>query len=244
MTLSNAPTSRIFTALLAALVLALAPAAASGHARPCTHHSGYITGNEIGTLWHSGHSLVGCTTEYDEAHIVRRLGPWTLGTKVKFDGANVVWTVRQGATDRVWAANVHNGQRWLTGTRLAPQGAGLPFADGRVYRLLQVGEQAGWITTGGEVVAATDESSFDATPVGTPPAPFVTSKQLLLIGRFASIAPATLAAHTHFTTGQGETDDCGGTIPYTLTVRPNPSAPAFGATWFAEFRDIPTEECS
>ena len=124
-----------------------------------------------------------------------------------------------------------------------PQGAGLPFEDGRVYRLLQVGEQAGWITTRGEVVAATDESSFDATPVGTPPAPFVTSKQLLLIGRFGSIAPATLAAHTRFKTGQGETDDCGGTIPYTLTVKPDPVRPAHRQTRCAEFRDIPIKEC-
>lgn len=244
MTLPTTPILRLLAATAAALAMALMPAVASAHDYRCPYHRGQLAGNEIGVVWHSGHSLYGCSVEYDEGVFITRLGPWAPGTKVKSDGANVVWTVPTAAGDRVWGANIHDGGRWLKATRPVPQGPGQPFLDARIYKLFQTGEQAAWITTDGDVVAANNGPGAEVSAVGLPPSPLVWTKQLVLIGRFPGVAPHTLAAHAHLTEGDGETDDCGGSNPYTFTIKTSASDPAFGATWSADFTDVPIKECS
>jgi hypothetical protein len=248
MTLPTTPMLHLFAATAAALLMALVPAVASAHDYHCRYHRGVLAGNEVGLVWHSGHSLYGCSVEYDEGVYTRRLGPWAPGTMVKTDGANVVWTVPTTSggisVDRMWGANIHDGSRWLTGTKPVPQGPGHPFLDARIYKLFQTGEQAAWITVGGDVVAATGGPGAEISAVGLPPSPLVWTKQLVLVGHFPTIDPHTLAAHAHLTEGDGETDDCGGSNPYTFTLETSASGPVFGATWFADFTDVPIKECS
>jgi hypothetical protein len=248
MTHPTTPIMRLLAAAGAALAMALVPAVASAHDYHCSSHRGELAANEIGIVWHSGHSLYGCSVEYDEGVFVRRLGPWAPGTKVKTDGANVVWSVPTTSggqrSDRVWAANIHDGVRWLAGTRPVPQGPGHPFLDGHIYKLFQTGEQAAWITTDGDVVAANDGSNSEVSGVGLPPSPLVWTKQLVLIGHFPDADLAALAASAQLTEGDGETDECGGSDPYTFTIKTSASGPAFGATWFADFIDVPIKECS
>jgi hypothetical protein len=248
MTLPTTPILRLLAAAAAALAMALMPAVASAHDYRCSSHRGELAGNEVGLIWHSGHSLYGCSVEYDEGVFVRRLGPWAPGTKVAFDGANVVWTVPTTVGgfrfDRVWGANVHDGLRWLTGTKPVPQGPGHRFLDARVYKLFQAGEQAAWITTGGDVVAANDGPDAEVSAIGLPPSPLVWTKQLVLVGHFPTVDPHTLAAYARLIEGDGETDECGGSNPYTFTLKTSASGPVFGATWFADFADVPIKECS
>lgn len=232
----------LLTAPLAACLLALgslamgSPATALAKSRNCPAHAGTLAVDTIGRIWHSGHSLYGCTTVYGHTPRARRLGPWAQGTKVAWDGVDAAWTVPKTVngvrSDRAWAANADNGKRWLSGTRLIPNGAGFPFSDARVQRLLINDQGAAWITQGSQVVLALHDPSSDPTPVGTLPlpGPLTAVKQLLLVGSFP-VSAATLAASAKLEELDGDGDECGGVNPYKLTVQPTAGGPRVGAIW-------------
>jgi hypothetical protein len=222
----------IATAALALAVIGLAaPSGALARSHKCPHHHGQLAGDSFGNAWHHGASLYACTTVYDHKPGARRLGPWTSATKIAWDGVDAVWSVRQNGIDRMWAANADNGKRWLSATNLVPDGAGHPFLTGRVQRILLSDQSAAWITQQGQVVMALHDPADDPEAVGALPAPLVAVKQLLLVGSYPSIAPATLAATAKLQELDGDGDECGGVNPYKLTFQPDSSGPRLGAQW-------------
>jgi len=225
------------TAALALAAIGLsAPSGALARSHKCPHHHGQLAGDWFGNVWHHGASLYACTTVYDHPPRARRLGPWTPATKVAWDGVNAVWSVRHTSlgepSDRVWAANADSGKRWLSGTRLVPNGPHNPFLAGRVQRVLVKDAGAAWITQKGDVVLALNEpAGEDPVAVGTPPLPLVAVKQLLLVGSYPTVPAAQLAATATLQELDGDGDECGGVNPYKLTVQPDPSGPRLGAQW-------------
>jgi hypothetical protein len=228
-------------AACAAAVLALcalsaaAPAASLAASRSCAARPHTVAARSGGKVWHSGASLFGCTTAYGPSlgHTprTRRLGPWTPGTKVAFDGVTAVWSVPKAAGDRVWADNLDSGEHWLTGTRIVPGSAGGHFTDGRVQRLMLTTEGAAWITRDSQVVLALHEPASDPTPFGALAAPLSADKQLLLVGSFPGVAASTLAQSATLEVVGGDGDECGGVDTYRLSVAPDPSGPRIGADW-------------
>lgn len=85
-------------------------------------------------MWHKGKSLYVCATEGKAAS--RRMGSWKPGTRVLFDGFNLVWTTpltRDGArSDRLWAGSALTGRRWLSGSRAVPASGGERAREARV----------------------------------------------------------------------------------------------------------------
>ncbi|MCW3038096.1 MAG: hypothetical protein JWM31_1, partial [Solirubrobacterales bacterium] len=151
------------TVSLAATAAATAAATTASAVRPdpkCLVRPGQLAVTRGGDdrVWHRGDSLYACTTAYAHAPKAKRMGPWAPGTKVSFDGSNLAWTVPMviagRRTDRVWAANVDAGRRWMLAQKPNPGGADKPAREGRVQRL-QVRDRAlAWVTAGGDVVGA------------------------------------------------------------------------------------------
>jgi hypothetical protein len=224
---------------LAALGLSLAfaaPATAASAPKSCPPHRGTIVKKSLGRVWHSGHSLYGCTVVYGQRPRSVRLGPWAPGSKVAFDGVSAAWTtplVRNGErSDRVWMATAQgSGKRWLGGSRLVPVAGDLPAHDARIQRILQVDQGAAWITRTGEVVLALASPAGDPTAIGIPQVTLAADHRLLLLGRWTGVSASKLAATAKLTEASGDGDECGGVNPYTLTMQPDPSAPAAGVTW-------------
>jgi hypothetical protein len=219
-------------ALLASAALALfvpTPARASS---PCRPHRGDLSGSREGRIWHARGSLFGCV--FDGTHVVRRrLGPWSPGSRVAWDGTDAAWSVPQPGGDRLWATAV--GERaWLRGARALPGGGG------RVQKLLVGVGAAAWVTRSSEAVLALDAPADDPTPVGALPAPLVFDATRVLVGRWPQVPAAALAATVKLTSGDGEGDECGGTTPFRLTLRPDPAAAPVGARWT---RTWATEDC-
>lgn len=219
--------------LLAALLIA--PAAADAAPRDCPARAGTLARTSMGRVWHAGGSLYGCTTVYGRRPHTQRLGPWRGAGPLRFDGVTAAWTVplvRGGVrSDRVWAASAEDGRRWLSGTRLVPASSQGPAREGRVQRLLLRDRGAAWVTRAGEVVLALAAPQDAPMSLAQPPLALTASHQLLLLGRWPAPAAAALAATAVLTEADGDGDECGGVNPYTLLVRPDPAAPAVGATW-------------
>ena len=112
----------------------------------------------LGRVWHRGTTLYGCTAVYGHRPRTKRLGAWTPTTRVSFDGVNVAWTVRRTVdvrrVDRIWAANIDSGTRWLKGAPLIPR-AGAPKArEERAQRVELRDQGVAWVTQAGDVVFA------------------------------------------------------------------------------------------
>ena len=227
-------------------VLLLAAAALGGPAttaadagaatpKPCPAKKGTLAKNGIGRVWHQGTSLYGCTTIYGKKPATKRLGPWKPGTKVAWDGSTALWSVpltRDGVvSDRMWAASAQDGRRWLTGTRLVPKSGEQPAREARVQKLVLRDEGAAWVTKDGAAVFALHSPESEPEAIGTPPAPLQATDELLLIGEFAGVPAADLAASMALTEEDGEGDECGGSNPYRFTVTPGPDAAPVGAAW-------------
>jgi hypothetical protein len=223
-------------AALAPAALDAAPADAAPKARDCPGKRGTLKVTGLGRVWHQGHSLYGCTAVYGRRPHTQRLGPWAPGAKVSWDGVSAAWTVplRRGGvrSDRAWAASAEDGRRWLVGTRLVPRTADAPAREARVQSIRLRDESVAWVTQDGAVVLALHSPEDDPTPLGTLPAPLTADHGLLLLGTWTGIPAARLATTLALTEGDGDGDECGGSNPYTLTVRPDAGAPALGATWW------------
>ena len=220
-------------ALLSALA---APAAAQARtSRDCPAHRGTLATAPLGRVWHHGGALYGCTTVYGVRPRTVRLGPWTTGTKVAFDGVGVAWTVRRttgGQTvDRAWSASAQTGRRWLLGTPLVPAAGATPGREARIQRIVLTDAGVAWVTRTSDVVLALHEPSDTPTAIGTLPAPLQPAKLLLLVGGWPAVPAAALAASAKLEELPGDGDECGGANDYRLTVTPDPAAPAVGAVW-------------
>jgi hypothetical protein len=167
---------------------------------------------------------------------------------VRFDGFNLVWTTsleRDGQrSDRLWARGVLSGPRWLEGAQAVPAAGGDPAREARVQDVFLRDNSAAWVTQSGEVVFALDLPEGDPEPVGMLPGSLEPVEGLLLVGRFDQASPAALASSLRLTAGQGESDDCGGSNPYTLTVRPDPAGEPVGATWVGGVRASDPTTCN
>ena len=64
-----------------------------------------------GVLWHQAGSLYVCTAYYGDPPVSKKLGPWTKGSKVSFDGSTAVWTARTVVDEglRIIATGEWNG---------------------------------------------------------------------------------------------------------------------------------------
>ncbi len=227
------------TAALLGALLVPSTAQAKGD---CPARKGTLAKNALGRVWHQRASVYGCTTVYGHAPRARRMGPYKPGTKVAFDGVRVAFTVplvRDGVrSDRVYAGDVDDGDRWLLGRVLVPKSATGPEREARIQRLAVHGLSAGWVTTTGEVVMAVRSSDGEPDPIGTLPGPLKGDRDLVLVGRFPDAGAPALAQSMQLKEGQGEGDECGGSIPYSLTVKPDPSAGRIGASWFGQYTNL------
>ncbi len=206
------------------------PRRPSAKSDDCPPRKGTLVKKPLGRVWHKGHSLFGCTVVFDTKPRARRLGPWAPQTRVDFDGVEAAWTtplVRNGVrSDRAWNASVQSGTRWALGARLVPRTPTAPAREARIQRIIVQDQGAAWVTRTGDVVLFVRLPNSDPVAVGGLPGPLVPDKRALLVGTFTGIAPKALAATAKLAEGQGDGDECGGTNPYTLTVQPDPSAPA------------------
>ena len=101
-----------------------------------------------------------------------------------------------------------------------------------------------WVTRSSEVVLALDLPEDEPEPVGALTGALEPDERLLLVGRFEQASPAARASSLRLTVGQGESDDCGGSDPYTVTVRPDPAAEPVGATWLGGVRASDPTTCN
>lgn len=228
-------------AALAALTLGVAiPAVASAQSGDhCPARTGTVATDRLGNVWHKGGSLYACTVVYGTKPRAVRVGRWAPQTRVDFDGVTVVWTTpltRDGVrSDRVSAADVQAGRRWMTSRRLLPAGDGTPSREARIQRVIAAFAGVGWVTRSGDVVLALQQPVDAPVAVGALPAPPVARDDLTLVGTWTPPAGVTsakaLADTARIDIGDGEGDECGGTDPYTMTVVPDAAAPAVGVTW-------------
>ncbi|HEY5143058.1 MAG TPA: hypothetical protein VII98_06120 [Solirubrobacteraceae bacterium] len=220
----------------AALLVVLAPASASARtSHDCPARQGTLATAPLGRVWHHAGSLYGCTTVYGVAPRAVRLGPWTAGTKVAFDGVGVAWTVRRTVggqvVDRVWAASTQTAKRWLLGPPLVPASGSAPAREERIQRILLTDAGVAWVTRASDVVLALHEPSDAPTAIGTLPGALQPARLLLLVGSWPAVPAAQLAASAALKELPGDGDECGGANDYQLTVTPDPSAAAVGALW-------------
>lgn len=223
---------------LAALGAHPAPATASpatGVAKgDCPARKGTLAKDSISRIWHRGSSIYGCSTASGNEPQTFRLGPYTTGARVAFDGEYVAFTasrVRNGRrSDRVYAVNANDGSRWLIGRRLVPATATAPRREARIQTLQVRDTSVAWVTRAGDVVMAMQEPDGDPSPIGALPGPLEVDRKLLLVGRFPATGAAALARSMRFTERYGYGDACSGTNPYKLTVRPD-ARPRVGVHW-------------
>lgn len=225
--------------LVATALLLSVPA--SGQAADCPPRKGTLAKAPLGRVWHAQGSLFGCTVVYGRRPQAVRLGPWSSGGKVAFDGVMVTWTRplrRDGVrSDRLWAASVESGIRWLTGKRLRPGvGADGQDSEARIQRLALGWQSVGWTTKEGDVGMAVREPQTHPEPLGTLPAPPQPSGARLLVGSFPDADPVALGRSLRLEVINGEGDECGGTDGYRLTVQP--AAERVGVRWFGAWNRV------
>lgn len=270
---------RALTLVLCALTgggLAPAAAQADGSIDRCPRHAHEIHRTGGSVVWERGGSLFGCVAgyrnpqlggvedqdpSYDYPHTkARRLGPWSPGSRIVFDGVEAVWAYRTRSkagepVDRLYAIDVRAGKAWLRGTRPT-----FDLAD-RVVEHLALGVNfAAWITTRGTVFAAAEggfgadsgpQDPFDLEPVGagtsgadglaTTLAP---QGHRLLVGRFPNATPQQRATFRlkRLSDLDMENEQCIGSYRWETTIVPVAGAPRVGAIWRGAY--FPTEpEC-
>ncbi len=227
--------SRVTSIVLAvstAATLTSAAGPASAATRSCPARAGTLAKDSSSRIWHQGDSLYACTTGYGVAPRSKRLGPYAPGTRVALGGTNVAWTVRQTKegrrTDRVWAADLFSGRRWMLAQKPNPGGVDKPSREVLIQRLALSGTALAWVTKGGDVVAALRDPVGPPTVIGTLPAPPVRQDKLFLIGSFADTPVAELGRSLKVTPGGGDGDECGGVEAIDFTVRPQAGGPVAG----------------
>lgn len=249
--------------VMAAATLGLAglgaPAAqADARVVPCSKHRHELSRAGGSVVWKQSGSVYGCVSGYAESDDpyydapsskARRLGPWSKGSRLVFDGVEVAWAYRTRSkagesVDRIYVADARTGA-WLRGARPT-----FDLAD-RVVADLRLGTNlAAWVTERGTVMAAAeggfgdvdDPDPFDLEFVGTgtPGASGLVDAlapqgKRLLIGRFqehAAQAGATLRLEPE-TLDEQET--CIGSIRWWVTVRPLATEPRVGGVWRAGY---------
>jgi hypothetical protein len=218
---------------LAAAGLGAAPAPAA-KSYDCPATKGMISKRALGRVWHRGATLYGCTTVYGHRPKTKRLGPWTPTTRVAFDGVDVAWTVRRTVNyrrvDRIWAANIDSGRRWMQGYVLVPRTPTTEPREERVQSVELRDRGVAWITQAGDVVLALQSPQDEPEAIGAAGA-LKPSGRYLLVGSFTSLTPRTLAATLALKELPGDGDECGAVNPYELTVQPDPSHPPVGVRW-------------
>jgi hypothetical protein len=224
---------RLLLIALAGLALA-GPATASAAPKTCPPKKGTLAKNALSRVWHQGASLYGCTTVYTHKPKAKRLGPWTPGTKVALSGDDVAWTTTvmrdAGKVDRLWAANIDEGKRWMAGKRLVPAAGEQPEREARIARLIAASTSVAWTTTSAEVGFALRSPESEPEAIGTLPAPLQPDGQRLLVGQFPDADPVALTTSLKLEVGDGEGDECGGSNPYELRFQAG-GAPS-GVRWW------------
>lgn len=267
--------ARVITTLLALSAVvgtsgAAAPAASAGETWPCAKRKGEISRSSGGVVWHRGGSLFGCVAGYrnpDQFGDVegqdpwphyaptkaRRLGPWSKGSRIVFDGVEATWAYRTRSKtgepiDRMYAVDVRVGKPWLRGARPT-----FDLAD-RVVADLKLGINfAAWVTTRGTVLAgaeggfgggeaAPDAFDLDLVGAGTPASAGLVPAlrpqgARLLIGQFpeaAAAAQSTLQLK-RLSDLDMQNEQCIGSYRYEVTVRPKPDQPRVGGIWRAAY---------
>lgn len=249
-------------------------ALADGKVDPCPARPHEIERVHGGVVWERGGSLFGCVAgyrnpqlggvenddpSYDYPHTkARRLGPWSKGSRIVFDGTEATWAYRTTSrtgepVDRMYAIDVRAGKAWLRGARPS-----FDLAD-RVVDHLALGMNfAAWITTRGTVMAGAEggfgagdaqPDPFDLELVGAGAPGLVSSLDprgnRLLIGQFPGLDAAGRETFRlrRLSDLDMENEQCIGSYRWETTVRPAGNAPRVGGVWRAAY--FPTgPECS
>lgn len=261
--------------LCVGLVAAVAPPAALavGQTDPCPKRKHEVKRVYGSAVWARGGSLFGCVRGYrnpqlgevedsdpgiDHPHTkARRLGPWSTGSRIVFDGVEATWAYRTTSKtgdpiDRMYAIDVRQGKAWLRGARPS-----FDTADRVVDRLALGTNFAAWITTRGTVMAGaeggfgpeTPNDPFDLELVGAG-APGLVSALVpqgnrLLIGQFPALTPEGRATFRlkRLSDLDMENEQCIGSYRWETTVEPSPGAARVGGIWRAAY--FPTDpECT
>lgn len=255
---------------------AVAPSAAlaEGRVDPCPKRKHEIKRTHGSVVWERGGSLFGCVAGYanpqlggvensdpgyDHPHTkARRLGPWSRGSRIVFDGVEATWAYRTTSragepVDRMYAIDVREGKAWLRGARPS-----FDLGDRVVDRLALGMNFAAWITTRGTVMAGA-EGGFgadDAQPdpfdlelvgAGAPGlAPTLNPQgNRLLIGQFPNLDAAGRATFRlkRLSDLDMENEQCIGSYRWETTVVPPGGTARVGGVWRAAY--FPTEpECT
>lgn len=230
----------VLLAVLSTTVIGVVPATASA-AQRCPRTTGTLAVERLGRVWHSGRSLYACTVSGGVAPHARRMGPWTPGTRVAFDGGDVAWTTRvtrSGArADRLWAGDAATGRRWQSGAQAVPASGAEAAGEARVLALRTVGDGVAWVTDGAQLVLASQEPQVDDGPMtlDTPPVTLTPDGNRVLVGAWPDTPAGELARTLRLTVGEGEGDDCGGVDTFTATVRPAGASAPVGAGWSSSY---------
>jgi hypothetical protein len=225
---------------LVATATALATAGASPAPAPaaksydCPATKGTIAKRALGRVWHRGTTLYGCTTVYGHRPKAKRLGPWTPTTRVAFDGVDVAWTVRRTVgyrrIDRIWAANVDSGRRWMRGYVLVPRTPSSEPREERAQSIALRDRGVAWVTQAGDVALALESPQDEPEAIGAAGA-LKPSGRYVLLGSFTTLSARALAATLALKELPGDGDECGAVNPYELTVQPDASQPPLGVRW-------------
>ncbi len=191
----------------------------------------------LGRVWHKGSNLYACTTVYGHAPKSKRVGKWTPGTRVAFNGDELAWTTRvkkDGVTsNRIWAVIVDNKSRWLEGRLAVPPTATDAEAEDTIVKVLVHDRGVAWVTGGGTVAMALNDPQEDPTAKGTLPAtPTLAKKEKRLrVATYPGAAQQLADTLTLAVGSGGDGDECGAVDPYELTFQPTAGAPLTGVTW-------------
>lgn len=269
---------RLTAATVAAAAVAAAgiaaPSASAGSTWPCAKRKNEVVRTGGSVVWHRGGSLFGCVAGYSNPDMfgdvegsdpwphtpptkAKRLGPWSSGSQIEFDGVEAVWAYRTtskagAAIDRMYAIDVREGKPWMRAARPTFDTADRVVAD------LKLGQNyAAWVTARGTLMAAAeggfgegeaapDPFDLERVGAGTPGAAglvpaLVPRDGRLLIGHFeehAAQAQATLQIRT-IGDADMQNEECIGSHRWEASVRPLPDGPRVGGIWRAAY--FPTD---
>jgi hypothetical protein len=161
--------ARIAPVLVAIAVIMAVSSTAEAASRPCptTGRALYkqrervVSGQRIPQLRVSvlDRTLWSCFRARGKPRVLRRLGPWSVDSRVVVDHGQIAWTTRRLEdglpVDGLSALDPRTGRRWLEADDAVPAAdAATPAAPDRVLRLLVTDHAAAWVTANGTVAIA------------------------------------------------------------------------------------------
>lgn len=161
----------VVLALAVGLIAGAVAPVAQAATKKCPKHNGELVRSAGGVVWTGAGNLYVCTAYYGDPAVSKKIGPWSKGSKLAFDGSTVVWSLRKTVdgvkSDTIYAADGPYGT-WLKGVR--PTTGPTTNLDNVVSRMQAYGETVAWVTTKGTVMMAVETPADDpaAFGAGTP----------------------------------------------------------------------------